>query len=143
MPRPPWSPASDQLGLKAHVSGKLISAYESGWRVPTRPMTAGIDAVPEPGTHGALTELWGQLEEGMNYMSYPDWFAEWPEKEAAATSLCWFEPLLVPGLLRTEQYARALFAAQIGITSDQIDEQVAARLKRQDVLARPDPPRCG
>ncbi len=29
----------DQVGSLAHVSGKLISAYENGWRVPTRPTT--------------------------------------------------------------------------------------------------------
>ena len=37
----------DQLAALAHVSGKLISAYENGWQVPTRPTTADIDAVCE------------------------------------------------------------------------------------------------
>jgi transcriptional regulator with XRE-family HTH domain len=130
----------DQVGALAHVSGKLISAYENGRRVPTRPTTADIDSVAALSTHGALTELWDQFEEGMNYQAYPDWFQDWPEKEAAATTLRWFEPLLVPGLLQTDMYARALFATRIGATDDEIDELVSARLKRQEVLKSPHPP---
>ncbi|HET7016642.1 MAG TPA: helix-turn-helix transcriptional regulator [Streptosporangiaceae bacterium] len=130
----------DQVGSLAHVSGKLISAYENGWRVPTRPTTGDIDSVGELNTHGALTELWDQFEEGMNYQAFPDWFQDWPEKEAMAATLRGFEPLLVPGLLQTDEYARALFGTQIGTTEDEIDELVAARLKRQEVLTKPNPP---
>lgn len=39
--------SQDALGAKAHISGKAVSAYENGWRVPTRAATADIDAVPE------------------------------------------------------------------------------------------------
>ncbi len=130
----------DQVGSLAHVSGKLISAYENGWRVPTRPTTSDIDAVGQMNTHGALTELWDQFEEGMNYQAYPDWFQDWTEKEVTATTLRGFEPLLVPGLLQTDMYARALFGTRIGATEDEIDERVDARLKRQEVLTKPDPP---
>lgn len=130
----------DQVGALAHVSGKLISAYENGRRVPTRPTTVDIDSVPALNTSGALTELWDQFEEGMHYQAYPDWFQDWPEKEAAATTLRWFEPLLVPGLLQTDMYARALFATRIGATDDEIDELVSARLKRQEVLKKSHPP---
>lgn len=130
----------DQVGGLAHVSGKLISAYENGWRVPTRPTTVDIDAVAALNTHGALTELWDQFEDGMNYQAYPDWFQDWPEKEATASTLRWFEPLLVPGLLQTDMYARTVFATRIGATADEIDDLVSARLKRQEVLARPNPP---
>ena len=130
----------DQVGSLAHVSGKLISAYENGWRVPTRPTTFDIDGVGELNTHGALTELWDQFEEGMNYQAYPDWFQDWPEKEAAAATLRWFESLLVPGLLQTDMYARALFSTRIGVTENEIEERVAARLKRQEILTKANPP---
>jgi hypothetical protein len=33
--------------------------------------------------------------------AYPDWFREWPGKEAGAVALRSFEPLIVPGLLQT------------------------------------------
>jgi len=48
--------------------------------------------------------------------------------------------MLVPGLLQTEDYARAIFRARFGMTSEEIDEQVAARLKRHEILAREQPP---
>jgi len=130
----------DQLGTKAHVSGKTIAAYEKGWRVPTRETTADIDAVPELHTSGALSELWEQFEDGMTYQAYPDWFQDWQEKEATARRLQWYEPNLVPGLLQTEEYARAVFRTRFGITEQVVEERVAARLKRQEILQRDNPP---
>lgn len=130
----------DQVGARAHVSGKLISAYENGWRVPTRPTTVDIDLVDELSTQGALTELWDQFEEGMNYQAYPDWFQEWPDKEATARRLRCFEPNVVPGLLQTEDYARAVFRTEFAITDEVVEARVAARLKRQEILNHDRPP---
>ena len=48
--------------------------------------------------------------------------------------------MLIPGLLQTEEYARAVFQARFGVTDEEIDDQVAARLKRQEILVRDDPP---
>jgi transcriptional regulator with XRE-family HTH domain len=132
--------SQDALGAKAHMSGKTISAYENGWRVPTRPAAADIDAVPEMRTNGALTELWGKLKDGLTYQAYPSWVQDWAIKEAEAATLRWFEPLVVPGLLQTEDYARAIFQTRFGLGSEEIEERVAARLKRQEVLLREAPP---
>jgi hypothetical protein len=54
--------------------------------------------------------------------------------------LRWYEPLVVPGLLQTEGYARAILSARPDGNLDDLDEQVAARLARQAVLDRPDAP---
>ena len=54
--------------------------------------------------------------------------------------LRWYEPLVVPGLLQTEDYARAILSARPDGNLDDLDEQVAARLARQAVLDRPDAP---
>jgi len=132
--------SQDALGAKAHMSGKTISAYENGWRVPTRPAAADIDAVPEMGTDGALTELWDRLKDGMSYQAYPSWFQAWPAKEAGAETLRWFEPLIVPGLLQTEDYARAIFQTRFGLSGEEIEERAGARLRRQEILARDKPP---
>jgi Domain of unknown function (DUF5753) len=52
-----------------------------------------------------------------------------------------YEPLLVPGLLQTEDYARAVLrGAQADASDDEIDQQVAARLHRQDILFRASSP---
>jgi hypothetical protein len=72
----------------------------------------------------------------------PPWFEGWPGFEAQAVALRTYEPLLVPGLLQTEGYARAVLrGAQADAGDDEIEQQVAARLQRQDILSREDPPR--
>ena len=47
---------------------------------------------------------------------------------------------MVPGLLQTEDYARAVFGTRFGITEEEVARRAAARLKRQEVLGRDDPP---
>ncbi len=61
---------------------------------------------------------------------------EWADIEARATVLRWYEPLVVPGLLQTEEYARAILSARPDGNLDDLDEQVAARLARQAILDR-------
>ncbi|MEU1393827.1 MULTISPECIES: helix-turn-helix transcriptional regulator [unclassified Nonomuraea] len=119
-----------QLAERIHFSEGLISGVETG-QLPASPEFA--EACDKAlGTGGALRRLldWrkGQI--------FPSWFGKWHEKEQAALTLRTYEPLLVPGLLQTEQYARALLRGN--------EAAVAARMERQAILARDDPPslRC-
>jgi hypothetical protein len=68
------------------------------------------------------------------------WFRDWAGIEQEATALRSFEPLCVPGLLQTEGYARAILAGAGLFAADEIDQQVTARLDRQDLLTRDRPP---
>ncbi|WDZ88025.1 DUF5753 domain-containing protein [Micromonospora cathayae] len=68
------------------------------------------------------------------------WFRPWVELEQEATCLRTFEPLLVPGLLQTEGYARALLRTGNLLPPAEIEELVAGRLARQEVLCRDAPP---
>jgi hypothetical protein len=86
-----------------------------------------LDAVPELDTRGALTRLWEHLKKGQKQRLY-GWFQEWADIEAQATVLRWYEPLVVPGLLQTEDYARAILSARPDGNLADLDEQVAARL---------------
>jgi transcriptional regulator with XRE-family HTH domain len=47
---------------------------------------------------------------------------------------------LVPGLLQTEAYARALIWAVPGVSSDVRDRRLGLRMRRRQLLDRPDPP---
>ncbi len=51
-----------------------------------------------------------------------------------------FESTFIPGLLQTAEYARHRFAQSITVfkVRNDIDEAVAARVQRQDILYRPD-----
>jgi transcriptional regulator with XRE-family HTH domain len=131
--------SQDQLGGRVYCSGHLVGKIENGQRAPTAEFAAACDAIPELGTSGALGRLRGLMADHLKQRAYPGWFAAWPEKEARAAILRWFELVVVPGLLQTEQYARALLANRI-VGADDTDEIVAARMERQTILAREEPP---
>jgi hypothetical protein len=61
--------------------------------------------------------------------------------EAEAATIRVYEPELVPGLLQTADYARAVIRAGYQAdTMEEIDRRVEIRLERQEVLTRADPP---
>jgi transcriptional regulator with XRE-family HTH domain len=60
--------------------------------------------------------------------------------EESATLMRYFNPLLIPGLLQTEEYARALLAGGFVVRPTRIDDKVAVRLGRRERLDRADPP---
>jgi transcriptional regulator with XRE-family HTH domain len=127
------------LASRANVSHDVISKIETGERPPAEDFPPRLDAVPELDTRGALTRLWEHLKKGQKQRLH-GWFQQWADIEAEAAVLRWYEPLVVPGLLQTEDYARAILSVRPDGNLDDLDEQVAARLARQAVLDRPDAP---
>lgn len=68
-------------------------------------------------------------------------FATFLGLESAAIAIKVFEPLMVHGLLQTENYARAIAeTCNVGISDDEADRQVRIRLERQQKVAGADPP---
>lgn len=68
-------------------------------------------------------------------------FFQFLEYEAAASVIRNFEPLLVPGLLQTEDYAAAATRRLSGRSAEEAsDSLLELRMRRQDLLDRPDPP---
>jgi transcriptional regulator with XRE-family HTH domain len=62
--------------------------------------------------------------------------------EAGSSSIRNFEPLMVPGLLQTPDYARAMIrGGPQELDLSEIDRRVQVRLARQEILNRPDRPR--
>jgi transcriptional regulator with XRE-family HTH domain len=60
--------------------------------------------------------------------------------EPSASIIREFEPLVVPGLLQTEEYARAILVDTYGKDKETLDRVVEARLERQELLDRNPPP---
>ncbi len=62
--------------------------------------------------------------------------------ERRATALYNYESIVLPGLLQTAAYARAVIdgTADASLTSDELDAKVSARLGRQGILSRSKPP---
>ena len=112
----------EQLGARVYLSGSQIRKVEAGTRTPSEDLAKACEAIPELGCNGALTELYEILGEHLKRRAYPGWFAGWPDKEAQARRLRWFEPLVVPGLLQTEAYARSILSTRMGATPEELDE---------------------
>ncbi|MFF0199664.1 helix-turn-helix domain-containing protein [Streptomyces sp. NPDC005017] len=68
----------------------------------------------------------------------PDWFSMYVSLEGAARLIRSYEPHFVPGLLQTEDYARAVLdAGTIGQTGpDTVERHVSLRMERQRLLER-------
>ncbi|MER5934508.1 helix-turn-helix transcriptional regulator [Streptomyces sp. NPDC002054] len=65
------------------------------------------------------------------------WFQRWAELEEVALVLNTYECRMVPGLLQTEAYARALVADVLPQpTPQQAEVRIAARMQRQQLLTR-------
>jgi transcriptional regulator with XRE-family HTH domain len=126
------------LARQVSKSVSLIQAIELGQRAATPEVTTDLERALA--ADGALTRLREEIGDGLGYQPYPSWFQDWVASEREAKKLRWFEPMLIPGLLQTEAYARAIFRARFGMTAEEIDESVAARLKRQEILAQKDAP---
>ena len=124
---------ADRLGYERTV----IAKAESGDRPPTAEVLAAwCQACGLPAELFARLGILARRADG----PVPTWFEDWLKAEGEAQSLRLWSPLLIPGLLQTAEYARALLLATQTDTSDEaIDALVEARMQRQAILGRPDP----
>lgn len=68
----------------------------------------------------------------------PAHFRQYVDLEGDATEIRWYQLEIIPGLLQTQGYSRALLS--LGFTGDELERQVALRLERQAILERQDGP---
>jgi hypothetical protein len=130
----------EQLGALVYLSGSQIRKVENGTRTFTPELAKACENIPELGCNGALTELLGLLGGQLRQRPFPGWFEGWPEKEAQAKRLRTFQPLVVPGLLQTEDYAQAILSTRLDSTPDEVGQAVSGRMERQAILVRDQPP---
>lgn len=125
-----------ELGARVFVSGGYIGQFEQAIRKPQLDVAQRIDEVLQ--TEGFFERTWRKL---IDDKRYADYFAAVVELERTATKICEFAPTLVPGLLQTAAYTRAVtLASNPFATEEHIEEKVAARIERARILddaARP------
>jgi transcriptional regulator with XRE-family HTH domain len=129
--------SQEALAARLGFDRSVVTKTENGDRVPSPDvLSAWCSAcqITDPELFVRFALL-ARRAEGL----VPPWFEGWLEAEGEAHTLRLWSPLLMPGLLQTAEYARALFVA-VGFTDEQAAELVAARLDRQAVLDRQDPP---
>lgn len=119
-----------ELGLRVFVSGGYIGQFEQAIRKPQLDVAQRIDEALQ--TDGIFERLCRKL---IDDPRYADYFAKAAELEALTTKICEFAPALVPGLLQTAEYARAITLAMNPFAPDEfIEEKVAGRMDRGQIL---------
>ncbi|WP_338059235.1 DUF5753 domain-containing protein [Streptomyces oceani] len=84
------------------------------------------------------------LKEEVLRAQYPAFFRDAVRLQAGAESLCVYAAQLVSGLLRTADYARAVFERQRPLLAEEVIEQrLEARMARQGIVERPTAPLLG
>jgi transcriptional regulator with XRE-family HTH domain len=117
-------------------------------------------SLPQPGNVRTLLELYGVTgpeRDGLIQLTrdarQPGWWHSFRDVlpnpyevyiglEAGAASIRNFEPIVIPGLLQTGDYARAMFRnGPRELDRDEVERRVEVRLARQEILARDNRPR--
>ncbi|BCJ26400.1 helix-turn-helix domain-containing protein [Actinocatenispora sera] len=123
----------EQLAARICYSTGLVSMIETGRRPPSVDFTSRCDKLL--GTGGTLARLLPAQSD------YPEWFRDFVTLEAEALAIREVEVQVMPGLLQTEEYARAVLRNSWPPKDpDEIERRLAARVRRQQILDRDDPP---
>ncbi|MEE1810467.1 helix-turn-helix domain-containing protein [Streptomyces sp. BE133] len=119
------------LGDAIGYSLEQVASVEQGRRPAKEAFTVAADRVLAAG--GVLEVLQADVDRA----KLPQFFRNFALIEAEVLSRCSYDPLLVPGLLQTEAYARAVFGGHCPpFSEDIIDQHTEARLSRQKLLTR-------
>ncbi|WP_326661324.1 helix-turn-helix domain-containing protein [Streptomyces sp. NBC_00385] len=121
--------SQDQLGERIFCSGTYIGQFESAKRLPQPDVSRPLDEVFDTGEH------FQRLCHLARKSKHAEYFADAAELEQQARTISEYAPTLVPGLLQTERYARALIeAAQQFEAQEVVEGFVRARRERQGIL---------
>ncbi|PSK90923.1 helix-turn-helix protein [Murinocardiopsis flavida] len=124
------------MAKQLHISSPAVSSFENATRVPRRQTAEALDSVLS--ADGSLMRLWVETS---NVEAYPSWMADLVEAEPVATFIREHQLALIPGLIQTEDYARAIYEAGNPLSStEEIERLVEMRMKRQAVLTQSAPP---
>jgi transcriptional regulator with XRE-family HTH domain len=125
-----------EAGEKIGYSGSYVSDLERGDRMSTLPIAQACDReFNMPGTFVRRHEI-------AKRAAYPSFFAPVVPLEQGAVRMHLWQLGAVPGLLQTEDYARALIRATRPQDRIEATERlVTARMERQEILRRDNPPR--
>jgi transcriptional regulator with XRE-family HTH domain len=126
----------EQLAERLTYSLASVASIEQGRRMPTAHFVERAeDALEAFGVLRAIARHVGR-QPGL-----ASWFRAWAQLEATAVSLCTYECRVVPGLLQTEAYARAVMLnVPPPPAEEELEERIAARSERQKLLTTRKPP---
>ncbi|KAA0930275.1 MULTISPECIES: helix-turn-helix domain-containing protein [Streptomyces] len=138
----------DEAARILRVAGATVRRMETAevaLKIPYVQLLLSTYGVPEDET-AAFVRLVEEANRPGWWQRYhdvlPDWFSLYVSLEGAASIIRSYEPHFVPGLLQTEEYARAVLeAGTVGrMGSEEIDRHVSLRMARQKLLTGDRPP---
>lgn len=128
--------SQEELAKLVALSPTMLSAMERGTRGIKRDHVERIDAAL--GIPGTLTELWDRSRGA----GLPPWYEQVADLERAASEIWVYHPLMVPGLLQTEEYAaHILRVSHPRATPAEIEELVRGQMERKAIFDQERPPR--
>ncbi|GGZ25018.1 transcriptional regulator [Streptomyces inusitatus] len=125
------------LGKALNYSEDLVSSVERGVRPTQAEFLNRADVVLNAG--GLLKAAVDDVEKALAQARkrHPDWFRDFADAEAQAVALHDYSVQAIPGLLQTEEYARANFLHWRPLLSEQtMEKRVADRMARQVILEK-------
>ncbi|GAA3114571.1 hypothetical protein GCM10020001_037280 [Nonomuraea salmonea] len=126
--------SQERLASLLPYSESAVGHVERLMRKPTGDYTRAVEKAL--GLDGELMELVPVIQ---GHTMAPKWFREWPRVEMSAHTIRTWEPMLIPGLLQTEDYATQVFLGEPGVAEAGMRQAVRFRMHRQTVFARPPP----
>jgi transcriptional regulator with XRE-family HTH domain len=126
-----------ELGTRVYCSGSYIGQFEAAMRKPQLDLSERIDVALETGG------LFGRMcRELIDSSPLEDYFVGAAELQTLADTICTYNGMLIPGLLQTEGYARALFDSALPFrTEEDTKNRVRIRTERGGLLTGENPPR--
>lgn len=116
-------------------SVQTVAKIEQGRRFPQPDFVERAEGVLD-----AFGALRGAARHLSRQPGLASWFRQWARFEVEAVTLWTYECRVIPGLLQTEAYARAVTVSVPPVKDDgQVDQQVVARLERQELFQRRPP----
>ncbi|WP_404816420.1 helix-turn-helix domain-containing protein [Streptomyces thermolineatus] len=120
-----------QLGTRIGYGEDLVAAVERARRIPRAEFIDKADDALEAG--GVLRAMKDEVAR----TRYPGFFRNFARLEAEAVELNTYDTQVVNGLLQTEEYSRAVLAMRRPLVDEEtIEQRVAARMARQELLTR-------
>ncbi|MGW6024461.1 helix-turn-helix domain-containing protein [Streptomyces sp. NPDC055099] len=125
----------EEFAESVGYSVQTVAKIEQGRRFPQPDFVERAEAALD-----AFGALRGAARHLSRQPGLASWFRQWAKFEAEAVTLWTYECRVIPGLLQTEAYARAVTVSVPPVKDEeQVNQQVEARLERHKLFQRRPP----
>lgn len=126
-----------ELGDRLSYGEDQISSLERGRRIPQPEFLDAADDLLGAGGLLKATKEDVAAARKKARLRHPRWFQDYARLEAEAVEMHDFSTLALPGLLQTEEHARAVFESRQPLLPEEtVEQRVTARMARAEILHR-------